>query len=158
MTLEIQIRPARADELKELLAFEQGIIAAERPFDPTLRMGEIHYYDLAALVASDDAQVLVAECAGRLVASGFAQLRVSKEYVEHRRHAYLGFMFVAPDHRGRGLNGRIVRELIDWARARGVTELQLEVYAQNAAAIRAYEKLGFRPRLLEMRLDGGEHR
>ena len=39
----INIRKAHPDDLEKLLEFEQGIISAERPFDPTLKEGKIHY-------------------------------------------------------------------------------------------------------------------
>ena len=35
--IEPSIRHATLDDLETLLSFEQGIIAAERPFDETLR-------------------------------------------------------------------------------------------------------------------------
>ncbi|MFN0064529.1 MAG: GNAT family N-acetyltransferase [Myxococcaceae bacterium] len=152
---DVILRPARLDDLSQLLEFEQGIIAAERPFDLTLKPGEIHYYDLAALIRSHDAHVVVGEHEGRLVASGFAEIRTAKPHLRHSRYAYLGFMYVAPELRGRGLNGRIVDALVEWARERDVTEVRLEVYAGNDSARRAYEKLGFTPNLVEMRLNTG---
>ena len=146
------IRAATLDDLPTLLSFEQGIVVAERPFDPTLRPGEIHYYDLAALIRDPETHVVVAEDAGRIVGSGYAQLRTSEAYVQHERHAFLGFMYVVPEARGTGINGMVVEALAMWAQGRGVSELVLEVYAANARAVRAYEKVGFSPRLLEMRL------
>ena len=145
------IRPASEDDLPTLLGFEQAIIAAERPFDATLRAGEIHYYDLAALLQSREAHIVVAMRAGRIVGSGSARLRDSVPYVNHARHAFLGFMYVLPEVRGRGVNGLIVEALADWARAQGVTELVLEVYAGNEPAERAYRRAGFQARLVEMR-------
>lgn len=37
MMHQIIIRKAHANDLEKLLEFEQGIITAERPFDPTLK-------------------------------------------------------------------------------------------------------------------------
>jgi len=145
------LRAATQDDLATLLAFEQAIIAAERPYDETLRAGEIHYYDLAALLNAQEARVLVAELDGRIIGSGWAQLRDSVAYVDHLRHAVLGFMYVVPDARGRGVNARIVDALAEWSRTQGVTELVLEVYAGNEPALRAYRRAGFRARLVEMR-------
>jgi RimJ/RimL family protein N-acetyltransferase len=34
----------------------------------------------------------------------------------------------------------------------GVTDFYLDVYADNPSAIRAYEKLGFKPNLVEMKM------
>lgn len=148
---EPSIRAATADDLPTLLAFEQGIIAAERPYDATLRQGDIHYYDLAALLTAHETRVVVAVLGERIVGSGWAQLRDSVAYVDHARHAFLGFMYVVPDARGRGVNALIVEELAAWARTQGVTELVLEVYADNEPAVRAYGKAGFRARLVQMR-------
>lgn len=42
----IYIRKAQLSDLATLLEFEQGIITAERPYDPTLKEEKIHYYDI----------------------------------------------------------------------------------------------------------------
>lgn len=39
------------------------------------------------------------------------------------------------------------------AESRGISEIQLDVYAANDSAIKAYEKFGFQPDLLKMRLN-----
>ena len=147
------VRSARQDDLPVLLAFEQGIIAAERPYDHTLKPDPISYYDIVELIASDDAEVAVIERDGQVVASGFAMRKVSKAYVQDEYHAYLGFMYVSQDYRGRGLNKRLLEHLSDWAKANDLREIRLTVYSDNAPAIRAYEKAGFRSHILEMRLN-----
>ena len=58
---EFTVRNATLHDLDVLLRFEQGVIEAERPFDPTIRNEKVHYYDLGYLMTSDDAQVVVAE-------------------------------------------------------------------------------------------------
>jgi len=148
----IQIRSAALDDLGVLLEFEQAIIEAERPFDPTIREGEdVHYYDLAALISSSDAEVVVATIDGEIIASGSARIDPSSPYLKHDRHCYLGFMYVVPEHRGKGVNKKILEALEHWSRSRGVNELRLEVYDSNGAAIRAYEKCGFEKLVILMR-------
>ncbi len=39
----ISTRPAKNKDLKTLLAFEQGVIDAEKPLDPFLKTGHISY-------------------------------------------------------------------------------------------------------------------
>lgn len=149
---EIVIRQATLDDLETLLAFEQAIIQAERLFDPTIRSGDdVHYYDLAALVLSTHAEVLVAEVRSAIVGSGYARIETSDSYLKHDRHSYLGFMYVVPEYRGKGVNKKIVDKLEAWSRSRGVTEMRLEVYAENEPAIRAYEKSGYERLVVEMR-------
>jgi GNAT superfamily N-acetyltransferase len=86
------------------------------------------------------------------VGSGYARIQAAKAYHRHEQYAYLGFMYVEPGSRGQGINGRLMEAFKQWAAARGLTELRLEVYAHNQPAVRAYEKAGFVPHMLEMRL------
>lgn len=153
MSNSVIVRPARIKELATLLEFEQGIVVAERPFDPTIKDGEPHYYDLAALIESPLAEVLVAELDGEVIASGYVQEKPAKDYLKYDRYAHLGFMYVKPEHRGKGINQKILDASLEWARSRGLSEIRLEVYSENPSAIRAYEKAGFTPLILEMRME-----
>lgn len=146
-------REATQDDLKILLEFEQGIVSAERPFNSTLIDGEIHYYDLNEFIQSPDAILIVAEEDGMIVGSGYALIKKSeKDYNNFKSYAYLGFMFVKPEYRGKGINKLITDELVSWAQSRNISEIRLDVYAQNESAIKAYEKAGFEPLLLTMRM------
>src|SRR5689334_4031554 len=87
------IRAATEEDLPQLYVFEQGVIAAERPFDPTLAPDPISYYNLPLLISSPDSMLLVAEYNARLIASGYARIDNSEPFLKHRQHAYLGFMF-----------------------------------------------------------------
>ncbi|MEO1475526.1 MAG: GNAT family N-acetyltransferase [Pseudomonadota bacterium] len=151
--MSILIRPARADELPTLKTFEQGIVKAERPMDATLKPDPISYYDLGELVASGDAEVVVAELNGELIASGYAKKKRSLPYVSPDYQAFIGFLYVAPEHRGKGVNQLILDHLFAWAKANDLPEVHLTVYPSNDAALRAYEKVGFEPYLLEMRVN-----
>jgi GNAT superfamily N-acetyltransferase len=148
----ITLRPATLHDMGTLLRFEQGVILAERPFDPMLRDDPIHYYDLHGLITSDDSELLVAELAGHIIASGYVRIEPSKPYLRHEVHGYLGFMYVVPEHRGKGVNRLIISGLKAWCRLRDVTELRLEVFVENLAAVRAYEKEGFTKHMIEMRV------
>jgi GNAT superfamily N-acetyltransferase len=152
-TNEIMIRKAVPADLETLLGFEQGIAEAERPMDSTLKEGEIHYYDLAQLIAAENVHLIVAELNGELLGGGYAEIRDAKDYLKHRRYAHLGFMYVKPEHRGKGVNQLILESLKAWCIGRGIFELRLEVYDSNIPAIRAYEKAGFTKNLVEMRID-----
>ena len=149
---QIKVRQATIADLPLLLEFEQAIIEAERPFDETIRRGpDVRYYDLEDLISSTDAEVVVAELGSQIIGSGYARIDVSEAYLKHREHSYLGFMYVSPEHRGKGVNKFIVEALEAWSLSKGVSEMQLEVYADNAAAIRAYEKSGYKSLILTMR-------
>ncbi|HET6252827.1 MAG TPA: GNAT family N-acetyltransferase [Puia sp.] len=159
--MKITVRPATTADLPALLHFEQGVISAERPIDPTIRDGPIRYYDLDKMLASPHIYLVVAETeedvAGSktksiLVGSGYARIDPSRHYLRHTHHAYCGFMYVQPAFRGQGVNRLIIDALKSWARSQGLTELRLDVYTTNDIAIRAYEKAGFTPYLINMRM------
>jgi len=146
------IRTATISDLPRLLEFEQGIIEAERPYDPTLDDDPISYYDLKELINLDTAEVVVAEVDGSIVSSGYAKIKKARHYLDHQYYCYLGFMFTLPSYRGYGINKAIVRKLTAWANTRGLQEIRLTVYEDNVSAIRAYEKVGFKKHMIEMRL------
>ncbi|VAW11080.1 Acetyltransferase [hydrothermal vent metagenome] len=152
MNKEIVVREAVLEDLFTLLAFEQGVITAERPFDPTLAKDPITYYNLEEMILSDKAVVLVAVADKRIIASGFGKLKQAKPYLDHEIYAYLGFMFTHADYRGQGVNQHIVNELMKWSDSKGIKEVRLTVYTENIGAIKAYEKIGFKQYMIEMRL------
>ncbi|MGB1311278.1 MAG: GNAT family N-acetyltransferase [Leucothrix sp.] len=148
---DVNLREATINDIEQLLALEQRLIDAERPFDASIKSGKVTYYDLTAMLSDADTHVLVVELAQDIIATGFVQIRQSKASFEHDQHAYLGLMFVSPEHRGQGINQRIMDALIAWSDNRGIDVFYLEVYPQNESAIKAYEKAGFKPSLLEMK-------
>ena len=149
----ITIRQAEMKDLPVLYSFEQGVINAERPFDPFLKEGYITYYDITDLIQSDQSEIIVAESNDKLIGAGYAQIRQSKAYWKDAQFAYLGFMYVDPAFRGQGINQMIIEHLKQWALTRKVYELRLDVYEENEAAMSAYQKTGFKKHLIEMRLN-----
>ena len=149
----MQIRTAVLDDLKTLLAFEQGIMSTERAFDPTIKDTPTNYYDLADLITSPVAEVAVVEDNGEIIASGYALIKEAKPFLKHTRYVHLGFMFVKPAYRGNGVNKLVLEHLKAWAKSNSITEMRLEVYQENVNALKAYEKFGFSPLLLEMRIE-----
>lgn len=149
---DIIVREATLDDLPTLLEFEQGVIEAERPMDEGLKRTPTNYYDIERLISSPDIRLAVAEFDAKLVGSGYARLDAAKPYLQYDRQSYLGFMYVMPEFRGRGINQLILDDLFRWTLSRGVTEVRLEVYPNNPAAIRSYEKAGFTPYILQMHL------
>jgi len=149
---QIIIRKATLKDLDTLLVFEQGVIRAERPFDPTLKTGHTNYYDIEKMITADHVELLVAEVNNELIGCGYARIEDAKPYLQHSQHAYLGFMYVVPAQRGKGVNKMIIDALAAWSLSQHITELRLDVYHQNEAAIRAYEKCGFTKHMIAMRM------
>ncbi|WP_341840337.1 GNAT family N-acetyltransferase [Chitinophaga caseinilytica] len=147
------IRPATKADLPALLAAEQAIIAWERPFDPGLAKDPISYYDLGAMIGREDVLLIMAEIDGQLAGTGYILRRANKPYETNSHHGYIGFMYTAPEHRGKGIATAIIARLRGWAVEKGLKEIRLDVYDENASAVRAYEKAGLKKVLVEMRMD-----
>lgn len=149
----ITLRPAIMQDLPILLEFEQGLISDERPFDTTHKDEEIHYYDLPAMVESPLVELVVAEIDAQIVGCGYARFEKAKPYKKFEQYSYLGFMYVKPEHRGKGINAQVMEYLREWSKKQGLTELRLEVYCDNEKAVRAYEKAGFTRYMYWMRVE-----
>ena len=153
--MDITIRKATYKDLDTILGFEQGVINAERVFDSTLKANNAIYYDLENMLIAPNIELIVAEYNNKVIASGYARIENAKPYLNHAQHAYLGFMYVVPDFRGKGINLMIINYLNKWAALNGINEIRLDVYFENLPAIRAYEKAGFKSHMIEMRMDIG---
>lgn len=82
---------------------------------------------------------IIAEVAGRSV--GIASLDGStRQRFKHGASLGLG---VSRDYWRQGLGKALVCTLLDWADARGIVRVALEVVETNIGAIRLYESLGF---------------
>lgn len=110
------------------------------------------YYDFDSLFQSPNTEIIVAQHENKLVGSGYAKIVNAKPYHVNQTYAYLGFMFIDPKYRGQGIIQNIIEILKNWAKTKNVIEARLLVYNENAGAIKAYEKSGFKKHMLEMKL------
>ena len=152
MKENIIIRHAAMEDMQSLLAFEQGIITAERPFTSILKPDPISYYDLPAMINDLNVDLVVAELDGKLIASGYARVEIPKQYYTPPKQGYFGMMYVLPEHRGKGINAMILDELKRLTKERGINEITLEVFSRNEAAHKAYLKFGFEDHMIQMRM------
>lgn len=71
-------------------------------------------------------------------------VRLGKDHDEPERVGWLISMWVAPVARGRGASVELVRALESECRSQGLSVLRLDVADYNSAAIKLYEKCGFK--------------
>ncbi|HVM89788.1 MAG TPA: GNAT family N-acetyltransferase [Puia sp.] len=148
---EVIIRKATKQDMDTLLQFEQGVIERERQIDMVINPGKINYYNLPEMIERNDVEIVVAETGNKPIGCGYARVTNAKHYFTNEQFAYLGFMYVLPEYRGRGINKKVIEYLKAWAEKQGLKELRLEVYVENIEAVKAYEKIGFSKNVLEMR-------
>lgn len=127
------LEPADWPAVAEIYA--QGIAAGDATFEtevPSWERWHESRHERCRIVADEDGVVV-----------GFAAVSpVSK------RPAYAGvaevMVYVAEGARGRGVGGRLMRELVARTEAEGFWTLQASIFPENVASIRAHERVGFR--------------
>ncbi|GGW91217.1 GNAT family N-acetyltransferase [Alteromonas halophila] len=149
--MSVACRLATESDLPTLNQFQRGIIAAEAQYIPRRKDQDYSYYDLSALLSDTDTRIIVAEHQQRLIGSGYVQKRPSKAYLQHDWHGYVGFIYTLPDYRGQGVAKKVISALAQQAKAMGLDELRLDVFADNQAAVATYKASGFTANLIEMR-------
>ena len=95
--------------------------------------------------------------AGAVIAVG--RLSIARDHHPYSRHVAEVGLMVDADQRRRGIGSALMDEAMRWARASGITKVELEVFPHNAPAISLYRKLGFEEEGRRRRryLIGGDH-
>ncbi len=60
------------------------------------------------------------------------------------KQAYVFLLYVAPEHRHQGLGRAMMEHAQQWAKQQGYSQIGLQVFDDNAAALSLYQKLGYR--------------
>jgi GNAT superfamily N-acetyltransferase len=130
-------RPAVAGEIAALVAAYEWLFASPgmRPpqWDPERAAAA-----LARAIASDRAEVLVADVGGAL--AGICTVYLDLESVRFGPRAWVEDLAVDPAQRSRGLGKALLDGAKDWARSRGATHLELDSSEARADAHRFYER------------------
>lgn len=147
----IAYRAATLEDISILLGFEQELIAYERPFDSNLK-DQCTYYDLNSLIKSNEAELIVGVLNNQIIASGYAKIVDAQPYHKNANYSYMGFMYVKPEFRGQGIIQNIIEKLKNWSVSKNILEARLEVYNNNASALKAYQNNGFKSHMIEMKM------
>ncbi len=59
------------------------------------------------------------------------------------RHAHIFLLYIAPEHRRKGLGAALIIQAENWARLRGDRQIGLQVFLSNQPAMNLYQKLGY---------------
>jgi L-phenylalanine/L-methionine N-acetyltransferase len=77
------------------------------------------------------------------ISAGMFKLVLLKHRCTHI--AYLGGLAIHPDFAGKGLGLKMMQEIIELAKQKGIKRLELSVGTENLRAIELYKKAGFEP-------------
>lgn len=151
------IRPARLpEEAAALAGFIDALQHYERAIESNRRVdstvGEDYYRVLMNRVAENEGRVFVAEGEGRLLGWMVTLVEESPAYIveEERRAPQVAELYLIEDARGQGAGTALLEIAEADFRARGYRHMMIGVLPQNAPAVRAYERFGFKP-YMEMR-------
>lgn len=105
------------------------------------------------LIENLDAVVLLAEEEGDMVGLLMAEVRETPDIaiLVPRRYAVIEDIIVHEGRRGEGIGKALMQRAHAWARARGATAVELNVYEFNESARAFYETLGYTTESRKMR-------
>ena len=137
-TPELHIRPARQQDIGEMILLLKSLFAIEADFsfDP-----DRHRVALGMLLNSDTSLVLVAEMDRQVVGMCSGQTVIST--AEGGPALLVEDVVVASAMQGRGIATRMLQRLAEWARTRKITRLQLLADRGNNKALTFYTRRGW---------------
>ena len=124
------IRKARKEDLTAAMSMEQSSFTSFG-----LNKRQLHYHQ-----QRESSIFLVAEQAEQVVGDGIALVRTHKTGVSGRIYS----LVVRDDCRGQKIGAKLLSAMLAELVARGVRRVYLEVESSNTAAVRLYERTGFR--------------
>ncbi len=141
------MREAQAVDVPALLGLWEEFVAHEEAFDPDeFDIGPAErrrYEDLFVSKLSDPgAAIFVAEDGGRLV--GYTMGWKRPRILAKGSTGYVNDVFVTEGARRQGVGTALVRTILAWFQAEGVSKVDLYVYAENEKGKGLYDHLGFR--------------
>jgi GNAT superfamily N-acetyltransferase len=132
------IRPARQDDINDMLLLLQQLFGIEEDFsfDPVQqRKG------LKLLLESLSAVIMVAEKEGSVIAMATAQMVISTS--EGGPSLLVEDMVVKPSWQKQGIGSRLLQSLGDWGADKGARRMQLLADKTNSPAIDFYHRTGW---------------
>ncbi|NJL47301.1 MAG: GNAT family N-acetyltransferase [Leptolyngbyaceae cyanobacterium SM2_5_2] len=68
-----------------------------------------------------------------------------------RLHPYVLLLYVHPDHRRQGIATALLEIAHQWAQTNDYSQVSLQVFSNNPAALALYQKLGYEPEAILMK-------
>ncbi|MGE5585676.1 MAG: N-acetyltransferase family protein [Bacillota bacterium] len=147
--MDLSIRQATANDFEALCELFEEVEAFHRKALPhVFRKPEGREWiqeAVAAATAGDDAVIFVAESGGRAVGLVHASIGYAPDLpiVVPRRYVMIHDLVVGKDFRRAGIGRALVERVHEWALARDVAEVELNVWEFNKPALALYEEMGY---------------
>ncbi len=150
------IRPAAAGDWLRIGELAQSLVRRHHAFNPSRFVApdtlpaDAYTSHLRADLDRGASAVLVADVDGQLV--GYVFAGIEPESWKELRHAagYIHDLVVDDSRRHEGIGKALVAAALEWFDSRSVARVILWTAPQNAEAQRLFDRLGFRPTMIEM--------
>jgi GNAT superfamily N-acetyltransferase len=155
----VTLRPATPDDEAALGRLGGALMRQHHAADPrrflSVERPEAGYGRfLVSQLAAPEVLVLVAELAGEVVGYVFAGLEPTSWRDLRGPCGFVHDVYVHQDARRHGTGEALARAAIEWIHGQGRAQVVLWSKTDNASAQRLFARLGFRPTMVEMTLDG----
>lgn len=155
--MDVIIRPPLAEDGEGLalaardLAEQYATLEPDRFAVPDRDAQVAHFREALAKPSREDVVWLVAEVDGEAVGEAIAQLQepvrnaaIQPQLDVRRRRVYLGYLAVQARYRGRGVGGRLLDAIEEWARDQGAELIATDTNLRsNVGAVEFYERHGY---------------
>ncbi|NQJ73228.1 GNAT family N-acetyltransferase [Streptococcus suis] len=148
------IRKARQSDIPVLNELLQDILQVHHKARPDIFKSSGQKFseeDLKALLDNPDKPIFVYEVDGQVVGHLFCELRTAiGDVLEPVKTLFIDDLCVASSARGQKFGEQFYDFALSYAKEHGCHNLTLDVWADNAGAVRFYERLGMKPQKLRM--------
>ncbi|HEM3589487.1 TPA: GNAT family N-acetyltransferase [Streptococcus suis] len=148
------IRKARQSDIPVLNELLQDILQVHHQARPDIfkSVGQkFSEAELVALLENSDKPVFVYEVKGQVVGHLFCEFRTtSGDVLETIKTLFIDDLCVASSVRGQKIGEQLYEFALSYAKEQGCHNLTLDVWADNAGAVRFYERQGMKPQKFRM--------
>jgi len=97
-------------------------------------------------IESDESAIFVAEIQGSIIGVPLLCIRTTPDesILKPRRWINIDILAVKEGWRSQGIGHALLAQAEDWARIKGIDELELSIWSFNQRALALYEQTGFR--------------
>ena len=134
---------------QELMDFHSGLDPDAFLLAPGALDAQLRFLD--ERMADEDSMVLVADTGQTLVGFIVGRLEEGPPVYQHRQHGAIWDTCVTQSWRRRGVGRKLVADLLDWFRQRGLRDVDVGAAACNPLSNAFWHALGFRPHMIRMR-------
>ncbi len=100
--------------------------------------------------------LFISSAGGEITGFAYGSIRIAPEYLGNRKVGVITHIHLKPGRRGKGTGRKLVASLEEWFHANQVHSVELQVVSGNTPAMGFWEKLGYRPELVQYRKSGKE--